>query len=149
MDIGIDAIDAQHRRIVGYINELEAARVLGDRVGISQVLIGLTEYTITHFSFEEELMALADYPVTDEHKRAHTSFATRINRYMEQHESGADVTRRLLSELKLWLSEHIQGEDRLYAPFVKKALTKDWLIATLAKFSILTMFSHKKKRQHP
>lgn len=147
LSIGIASIDAQHRRIIDYINELEAARAANDRVSISQVLIGLTEYTITHFTFEEELMILANYPVTAEHKRSHASFASRINRYMEQHESGADVTRLLLSELKLWLSEHIQGADRHYAPFIKKTITNDWLMTTLAKFSILNVFNRGQKLQ--
>lgn len=147
LSIGIESIDAQHRRIIDYINELEAARAANDRIGISQVLIGLTEYTITHFTFEEELMMLADYPITAEHQRAHAAFAARIHRYMEQHESGADVTRRLLSELKLWLSQHIQGSDKHYAPFVKKTITNDWLMTTLAKFSILNIFNRGPKLQ--
>lgn len=148
LSIGIETIDMQHRRIVDYINELEDARLSNDRIGVSQVLIGLIDYTMTHFAFEEELMVLAGYPLTDAHKRAHNSFALRVNYYLGQHESGADITRNLLSELKLWLSEHVQGEDRRYAPFIKKALTKEWLMSTLAKFSLLSFLGHGQRRQY-
>lgn len=139
LSIGIEAIDDQHRRIVDYINELEAARAAEDKMGVSQVLIGLMDYTMTHFAFEEELMVIANYPLTDAHKRAHSSFVNRVSYYIEQHESGVDVTRKLLSELKLWVSEHINGEDRRYIPYIKKVITKDWLTDTLAKFKIFNI----------
>lgn len=146
--IGIDAIDNQHRRIVDYINELEVARASDDKVGVSQVLIGLLDYTMTHFAFEEELMVFADYPLKDAHRLTHEAFTNHITQYVEQHERGVDVTRRLLSELKLWLSEHIQGEDRRYAPHVKIALTREWLATALAKFKVLNVFAPIKRRKY-
>lgn len=146
--IGIEAVDTQHRRIVDYINELEEARITGDRMGVSQVLIGIIDYTMTHFAFEEELMVLADYPLTQAHKHAHNLFTVRINDYLEQHENGADVTRNLLAELKLWLSQHVQGEDRRYAPFIKKTLTKEWIVSILAKFSLLNFLGQGQRWQH-
>jgi hemerythrin len=127
LSVGIEAIGAQHRRIVNYINEIHAAHQKHERVEVSQVLIGLVDYTVTHFAFEEELMIWAGYPLADAHKRAHESFTARINDYIEQHESGQDITRSLLSELQLWLAQHIKGEDKNYAPYVKKVLNKGWL----------------------
>ena len=101
---------------------------------MSQVLIGLVDYTVTHFAFEEELMIWAGYPLADAHKRVHESFTVRINDYIEQHEAGHDITRPLLSELQLWLAQHIKGEDKNYAPHVKKALNVNWLSKALTKF---------------
>ncbi|KOR30237.1 hypothetical protein TI04_06720 [Achromatium sp. WMS2] len=141
LSLGISAIDSQHRRIVDYINELETARIANDKIGISQVLIGLIDYTMTHFAFEEELMQLGDYPYLNAHRQSHESFTKRINHYVEQHENGVDISRKLLSELKLWLSEHISRDDKHYVPYVKKCITQDWLSNTLAKFSTLNMFS--------
>lgn len=43
LSVGIDEIDAQHHHIIDSINELHIASQTGDRVKISQVLIGLED----------------------------------------------------------------------------------------------------------
>jgi len=134
LSLGIDAIDDQHRRILDYINELHAAHQEKDRVKVSQVLIGLVDYTVTHFAFEEELMLWAGYPLAEAHRQAHTAFTTHINDYISQHEAGHDIARPLMSELQLWLTHHIKSEDRNYVPHVKKVLNRSWLNRALTKF---------------
>ena len=67
LSVGINVIDAQHKRIVQYINELATARDNGDRATIGKVLDGMIDYTVTHFAFEESLMERAGYPILREH----------------------------------------------------------------------------------
>lgn len=134
LSVGVDIIDGQHRRIVDYINDLHAAHKGQNRDKVSQVLMGLVDYTITHFSFEEELMSKAGYPLSDSHKKVHASFIAHLNTYIEQHEKGRDVTRKLLSELQLWLTNHIKNEDKHYAPLVRKSMNPGWVKRTLGRF---------------
>ena len=58
LDTGIAEIDAQHRRIVDYINQLQELRHSHDREGLSNVIAEMVDYTMSHFAFEE---ALIDY----------------------------------------------------------------------------------------
>lgn len=134
LSVGIDVIDGQHRRIVDYINELDVARTNDDQEKITQVLEGLVDYTRTHFAFEEDMMQQAGYPLSASHKRVHDTFVTHIERYVAQHESGKDVSRKLMSELQIWLTNHIRNDDRDYAPYASKILNKSWLKRTLGKF---------------
>ncbi len=50
---GIDVIDDQHRRILDYINEIDAIDVNTDRERVKQILENIIDYTQSHFTFEE------------------------------------------------------------------------------------------------
>jgi len=134
LDLGIEIIDSQHKHIVEFINELYDAHRSKDSLLISQALIGLTDYTITHFAFEEELIMLAKYPLTNEHKNVHAAFTSRIEKYKDLHEQGLDIARPLSSELKMWLTQHIKIEDKKYVPYVKKGFNKSWVESALTRF---------------
>ena len=136
LSVGIDVIDGQHRRIVDYINELDVAHLTKDRDKVTQVLMGLVDYTISHFAFEENLMTEGGYPLSEAHKKVHESFIAHINKYKEQHESGHDITRQLMSELQIWLTNHIKNEDKHYVPYANNILNKktSWLRKTIGRF---------------
>jgi len=134
MDIGIASIDLQHRKIVDYINELNEAVVKRDRKLVADVLDELVKYTISHFSFEEFLMQHGEYPAFESHRKVHESFRGRIDNYQTRIERGEDVGREVLRDLKVWLSDHIQRDDRDYAPFVIKKVESGWVSRVLRKF---------------
>ncbi len=48
-------IDDQHRRILDYINEIDAIDVNTDRERVKQILENIIDYTQSHFTFEESL----------------------------------------------------------------------------------------------
>lgn len=135
LSVGIDVIDQQHRRIVDYINELNVAHIEKDREKVSEVLMGLMDYTLTHFTFEEDLMEKSGYPLSDSHKKVHKSFLAHIGKFAEQHNNGKDITRRLMSELQIWLTNHIKIDDKDYAPFAKRSLNKNkgWIRRTVGR----------------
>lgn len=135
LSIGIDVIDNQHRRIVDYLNELDAANVSRDRDKVSKVIEGLIDYTKTHFIFEENLLEKSGYPLTDSHKKVHKTFVSHMNIYQTKHNKGEDITRQLMSELRIWLTNHIKRDDADYAPYANKILNKDknWLSKMLGK----------------
>jgi hemerythrin len=142
LDTGIDVIDKQHRRIVDYLNELNSANEVGDRKATGHVLQELVDYTLTHFAFEEELQERAAYPFLKAHKRVHEIFTKRVGEFLKRAEAGEDVTPALLSMLKIWLVNHIKGDDADYAECVKQNLglesTRDntggWLGGLMHKF---------------
>lgn len=138
MDIGIDIIDRQHRRIVDYINMLYDALSRRETDKVEEVLNQLVDYTVTHFAFEESLLEQANYPYLEAHKNVHRAFTDRIHSYKMRLKSGEDIGKLLLSDLRIWLTNHIKQEDRDYASRVQGHMKADshqgWLSKALGRF---------------
>ena len=127
LSVGIDVIDDQHKRIVQYINELHEARLRNDRQAIGQVVDGLVEYTLSHFSFEESMMAEAGYSLLPVHKKVHQLFDRRIREYQRLFAQGEDVATDLQGTLVKWLINHIKVEDNDYSAKVLASIAADKL----------------------
>ncbi|MDD2700601.1 MAG: bacteriohemerythrin [Sideroxydans sp.] len=143
LDTGIEVIDKQHRRIVDLINELNAANEGGDPAVINHVLGELVDYTLSHFSFEEELQEKANYPFYKAHKRVHEIFTKRVAEFQKRAATGENVAPELLSMLKIWLVNHIKGDDADYVEAIVNSLGVEikksdtsggWLGNALKKF---------------
>ena len=119
LQIGIPVIDAQHERIVDYINQVEHVQETHSRDELLLVLEELVDYTISHFAFEESLMEEAGYPFIKAHKKVHQLFTRRIGSFISRFNTGEDVTDELLHVLKTWLVNHIKRDDRDYTDSVK------------------------------
>ena len=141
LDTGIPVIDAQHKRIVEFINELYDARQSGNVSETNHVMEGLLNYTITHFEFEEGLQEKAGYPFLKAHQRIHEIFMKKVADIRQRAAAGEEVAHELLSLLKGWLVSHIKSEDRDYVESVKKILESNngadsgWLNTLLKKFA--------------
>jgi hemerythrin len=141
LDTGIGVIDNQHKRIIEYLNELNDANKTGNKDEINHVLDELVDYTVTHFAFEEELQEKAGYPFLKAHKRVHDIFAKRVVEFQNRSKAGENVGTELLSMLKIWLINHIKGDDADYAESVKKMLNEEqgqeeksgWIGSTLKR----------------
>ncbi|MDR1007655.1 MAG: bacteriohemerythrin [Campylobacteraceae bacterium] len=121
-ELGINTIDDQHKELVRYINELQAALTTRNREQIYKVLIGMTNYTISHFAFEEKLMEEAGYEMAEHHKKTHDLFVAIIQRYKSSFEEGYNITGQLMAEIQIWLTHHIAYDDNDYKECVKKML---------------------------
>jgi len=118
LSTGIDVIDSQHRRIVDYINQLESAITLQNRVSVAEVLDELVDYTLSHFAFEESLQIEAGYVYATPHKAIHDTFAKRISKYQVRHNLGEDISEQLHGMLTTWLVHHIKRDDMAYVSSV-------------------------------
>jgi len=119
LETGIEVIDAQHRRIVDYINELETAQNSHDRGAVGHVLDELVDYTVSHFGFEESLQEEAGYKYAKPHKRVHDLFIKRVDEYVQRYRGGEDVAAEVHAMLSNWLINHIQHDDADYVSAVK------------------------------
>lgn len=119
--LGLPDIDAQHKRLVELIGELEAA-VDEDRLFEEQalVLMHLTNYIDEHFRYEEALMAKVAYPDRAEHIISHQRFESLVLEYGNDVARGRALRgRELLDFLTLWLTGHILGTDRDYVAHIQ------------------------------
>lgn len=108
---GVDAIDAEHTRIVEYLNELELAIGRGDRAHTGRVLEELLDYMREHFAAEDALMEAAGYPLAAMHKKKHEIFIRRAAAFVARYMQGEDIAEQIHTLLVRWLPKHIAEED--------------------------------------
>ena len=115
--VGNASLDAQHRQILALVNEIYAAREKDDNAAaVESLLKRLLQYAQSHFGYEERLMAECGYPGLAEQKASHDKMRRRTAGLLEH--AGLVMPEDLLHFLKDWWINHIQGEDKLYAPYL-------------------------------
>jgi len=119
-EIGIPAFDAQQKRFVGFINDLDVASRTNDMAKMNHVMEELLHYTVTHFEVEEELLEKAEYLYLKAHRKVHELFMKKVSEFRARANKGENISAELLEVLKCWLNTHITREDRDYVPCVKK-----------------------------
>ena len=126
LSVGIDEIDAQHKVLVGLINEMHEA--IEQRHGsevVESILTRLAEYTRIHFAVEESLMRLLGYPDFEAHREEHRALIMQVNDLRRKVETGKTaIGFELMHFLKLWLTKHIMESDQEYARYF--AVSGSW-----------------------
>jgi hemerythrin-like metal-binding protein len=117
------SLDAEHKRIIQYINDLYAAlRDPTQGAVTKQVLDRLVQYTCTHFDHEETRMREIGYPNFEAHKARHDALRRRT---VGLRTNVTLVTARdVLVFLKDWFVNHIQAEDKLYSAYMPSLVTQ-------------------------
>jgi len=122
MSVGIDSIDAEHKKLVGMLNDLyDGMRSGHGKEVLGKVLDNLIAYTAAHFKNEEKYFVQTGYPASAAHKKEHDDLTKQVLDVQAKYEAGAAGTLSLevLSFLKNWLVTHIQGSDKAYGPHLK------------------------------
>lgn len=118
--VKIGIIDAQHKNLVGIVNELHQAMVSGhgkDQLG--KILSSLIKYTQIHFKTEESLMESHKYPEYAAHKSEHQRLTTTVLDFQAKFQkSEVGLTIEVMNFLKDWLQKHIKESDKRYTPFL-------------------------------
>lgn len=120
--LGIDEIDAQHRRLVRLVNEYHQAVEQGQGAeAATETLNQLIEYVRYHFTSEEHFMLEHDYPDIEAHRRQHIELTESVIERKLRLDLGRAVNpEALLTFLKKWLSTHLQITDQEYAKFIRQ-----------------------------
>ncbi|MCP4702464.1 MAG: bacteriohemerythrin [Gammaproteobacteria bacterium] len=118
--VGVREIDEQHKRLIGFINELhEAMRSGGSKEVLGTVFAGLIEYTMTHFAAEERFMKAMDYVHYAKHKAAHDGLTKRVLELQSGFQTGEiTLSMDLMDFLQKWLMEHIMEVDKELGKFL-------------------------------
>jgi len=120
LSVGIARIDAEHRKIVAFLNELYAAMHAGQgREALGKVLNELLVYTGTHFATEERFMAEHGYPECADHTQRHRKMTEKVKELNRQYRDGTLTSPiQITNFLKDWLAKHIRETDKRYGPFL-------------------------------
>ena len=119
---GQKGLDGEHRFQLGLLTAF--ARALEDGRGdaaIGEILDPLIEYTKVHFSSEELLMRLYQYPRHQEHVDDHERIVERLEGLRRARRAGGEVSARSAAdEPSDWISAHIRGADRALGHFLAR-----------------------------
>lgn len=123
LSVSVSSVDEQHKKWIGLINDFyEGISQNQNKETILKLLIGMKNYTITHFSHEERLMKQANYPDYDNHKRIHDEFVKKVNDFHERYASGKLLlSLEVTGAIKTWITEHIMKTDKMYSNYLNNA----------------------------
>lgn len=119
---GIASIDAEHKVLMGFINDLHDGMMSGKgKSAMSPILAGLVSYTANHFKHEENVFDSIQYEHTEEHKEHHKNLVNQVLEFQKQFNDGdAAISNDLMTFLKEWLMTHIMKEDMKYTDLFKE-----------------------------
>jgi hemerythrin-like metal-binding protein len=115
--VGDESLDAHRKQLVDIINELYGAIQKGVEGKAVKILLDrLVQWTIKHFSYEEQVLLAYQYPDLAEHKALHT----KMRRQAVALRDNANIVtgHELLRLLKEWWCNHILHRDKEYAPYL-------------------------------
>ena len=120
--VGVKAIDDQHKKLVGMLNQLHEVQRDRPSAGVTnQVLSDLIAYTDYHFRTEEDLMRNHEYPDGRKHKAKHDTLRQTALGLQADFRSGKRAVSVELSHfLRDWLAHHIQGTDKQPGVFLNR-----------------------------
>ena len=113
---GDEVNDAQHKELIRQLNLLMAAMTRGEGpTQVEPLLRFLDNYTVKHFSHEEQCMAEHHCPLAETNKTAHAVFLKKLAAFRQQltadSSGGALLAIQLLRELSDWFMNHIRRVD--------------------------------------
>jgi len=121
--IGLQAMDDEHKVLVGLINALDQHKQSADRSHLANILKTLEHYTKNHFAHEEQIMSRMGYNRFDLHRQQHLNFIRtiqEIEKKFAQQKQPEELMNKTLQFLREWLTQHILVEDRAYVEFLTK-----------------------------
>ncbi|PKO11644.1 MAG: hemerythrin [Chloroflexi bacterium HGW-Chloroflexi-10] len=118
--VKIAEIDKEHLVLVNLINDLhEAMRNGQGKIKVSEILDGLVAYTRTHFAHEEIMLTQSVYPDLAAHKQIHKNLIKQVENLQKKNREGSlTLSMEVMSFLKDWLLNHVQGEDFKYSDYM-------------------------------
>lgn len=120
--LGIPIIDEQHRGIVSTINSFYYFFREGHGLDVLKPTLNiLKHYTSIHFKTEEALMKEAGYSRLEEHILLHEGLMKKTIEIAREATSYSEPE-IALTFLRGWWLGHINKEDKLYVPYIKKKL---------------------------
>ncbi len=125
-NLNIAEIDEQHQKLISLISDMLDVTNRDDDFDhydeIVAIFDELSDYTVKHFAFEEELLNTHNYSSMDMkiHELEHSSFVRKVVQIRQQdldkNEQG--ILKDTIQFLLGWIGQHILDTDQKYAQFL-------------------------------
>ena len=112
-----DVIDSQHKEWFKKVDDLMAAcRQRKGNEKIGELLDFVVDYTVKHFSTEEDIQKSCGYPDIEKHKGIHNAFVKKVRDVKDEFDDrdGLPINKmvEVNSMLSKWLINHVTGIDQ-------------------------------------
>ena len=120
--LGIEEVDAQHKKIFDFLNKLFTGSSLQhNKDTLKTILEELTQFAESHFATEARYMAKFHYPDMENHIADHKRLMDDLKTLDSYYNSGvSDQTIPLLQFMKQWITNHLATIDMQFYDFMKK-----------------------------
>lgn len=123
LSVGQPSIDDDHKHLIEYLNELDAALNAPrfQPVRVAKILVKLLEYTKEHFAREERIMQMVHYPNYEDHVRQHHLAVKALGDLSNQFSQNPthQSAEKLYKFTADWLVRHIILQDTQLTPYVR------------------------------
>lgn len=114
--IGFKPIDDLHREFQDILDALLDPA----EADYATHLLELHRHLLRHCAIEEEFMRQEDYPLIDQHRRAHERLLESVAEARRRYDAGdIEGTRRFCADLLDWFKIHAHREDAELAHFLR------------------------------
>ncbi|CAA7618658.1 hypothetical protein MCP1_220074 [Candidatus Terasakiella magnetica] len=115
MSVGNPDLDRDHRVLMGLVNQLSLPANREDHTIIAFALDELLDYTVAHFSREEEYLRLIGFDGYERHKAIHADLTEELIAIRAHFRAGKrNVGEDMARFVGDWLRNHILQEDQTY-----------------------------------
>lgn len=126
LEIGVAAIDEDHKQLVSLINTYEDAIAAKSLKKLQRTFEDLIDYCHAHFEREESLMKAVHYPYRTSHRESHEDLLMNLLRLHRKILHGKKLDLPEISDfLRSWIVDHIINEDLPIRRYVKGGRTVD------------------------
>jgi len=124
LDVGVDEVDDDHRRMVKLFNLLAHAVSDGDEPDYQEALLDeLIAFTVWHFRHEERLMLKYAYDDRDTHQQQHRELVDGVTEIREKFlEAGRQLLEEDVEYLERWVTAHIIHTDKKMGAYLATAM---------------------------
>ena len=116
---GIPVLDTQNANLVRICSNLRTACSKGVETKngrLQKAVHEAVDYARYHFSTEEKLMSILEYPAFDMHKKEHDNFIWEALNRLKKFREGEEISpENLVSFLSEWIKNHIGDYDKEFA----------------------------------
>ena len=125
--LGHSSIDRDHQHLLSLIArfaDLAIAKASAD--ALAEAVCDLTEFTRSHFEYEEALMTSAGYPGADAHRMDHAEMMRQLSLYLFRFSTAVDTSPNAIVEsLQVWFTGHLQQFDLPMVQFLLASRLRD------------------------
>ena len=118
--VGVGEIDSQHKKIIGFINDLDnSVQSENAKEELGNTIEGLNAYAKFHFTTEERYFEQFNYEDRQEHEKRHDDYMNKVTDFEKKvgELNGGDTVKlafEMLDFLEDWWVNHILHEDKGY-----------------------------------